>query len=79
MAEYFGHFVVLAQLEHLEDMLAVKRRRERSSADQLVRWGFALSGLKVLNTFAKKEVLRKRSIWQARSYIVYKLENVSIL
>lgn len=56
MAEYFGHFVVLAQLEHLEDMLAVKRRRERSSADQLVRWGFALSGLKVLNTFAKKEV-----------------------
>ena len=28
----------------------------RSSADQLVRWGYALSGLKLLSTFGRREV-----------------------
>lgn len=28
----------------------------RSSADQLVRWGYALSGLKILSTFGRREV-----------------------
>ncbi|CAJ1350164.1 unnamed protein product [Effrenium voratum] len=55
VAEYFGHFVVLAHLEHLADVSSIKRRRERSSADQLVRWGYALSGLKLLSTFGRKE------------------------
>eukprot|EP00913_Durusdinium_trenchii_P015995 g15032.t1 len=56
VAEYFGHFVVLAHLEHLADLLSIKKRRERSSAEQLVRWGFALSGLRVLSTFGRREV-----------------------
>ncbi|CAJ1462264.1 unnamed protein product [Effrenium voratum] len=47
--------VVLAHLEHLADVSSIKRRRERSSADQLVRWGYALSGLKLLSTFGRKE------------------------
>lgn len=56
VAEYFGHFVVLAHLEHLADVSSIKKRRERSSADQLVRWGYALSDLKILSTFGRREV-----------------------
>ncbi|CAE7495639.1 upf1, partial [Symbiodinium natans] len=62
VAEYFGHFVVLAHLEHLADISSIKRRRERSSADQLVRWGYALNGMKVLSTFGRKEAGGKNRI-----------------
>eukprot|EP00930_Biecheleria_cincta_P078115 TRINITY_DN6550_c0_g1_i1.p1 TRINITY_DN6550_c0_g1~~TRINITY_DN6550_c0_g1_i1.p1 ORF type:complete len:1621 (-),score=390.88 TRINITY_DN6550_c0_g1_i1:199-4500(-) len=60
VSEYFGHFVALAHLEHLADVAAIKKRRERSTADQLVRWGWALSGMRMLNTFGKKEPAAQR-------------------
>ncbi|CAE7819709.1 Upf1 [Symbiodinium sp. CCMP2592] len=62
VAEYFGHFVVLAHLEHLADISSIKRRRERSSADQLVRWGYALNGMKILSVFGRKEAGGKNRI-----------------
>ncbi|CAE8612639.1 unnamed protein product [Polarella glacialis] len=55
VAEYFGHFMVLMHLEHLAEVVSIKKRREKSSADQLVRWGWALGGMRILSTFGRKE------------------------
>lgn len=41
----------------------------RSSADQLVRWGYALSGLKLLSTFGRREV-RKQTAGRSPQMVV---------
>ena len=58
IAEYFGHFVNLMHLEFMADKRQVRRRRERTPSDKLVRWGWAMQNLRLLNTFGRREVVR---------------------
>lgn len=52
---YFSHFCVLAHLEHIAELSSIRQRRQRSSAEQLVRTGWALTGLPVKATFGRRD------------------------
>ena len=54
---YFQCHLLFVRVSSRRFSLSVRQMTHRSSADQLVRWGFALNGLKVLNTFGRREVL----------------------
>jgi len=53
--EYFGHFCVLMHLEYLAEVSAIRKRRLRSSMEQLVRTGWALEGLPVKAVFGRRD------------------------
>jgi len=56
--QYFAHFCVLLHLEYLAEVSSIRRRRSQGS-EQLVRTGWALTGLSVKAVFGRRDGGRK--------------------
>jgi hypothetical protein len=59
MTAYYGHFVTLLHLEFLEELKSMTQRLERPVAD-LVRMGFMLQGLRVVEVSSTKSGKTKK-------------------